>query len=298
MKILITGANGQLGTELCRCLTRGETELGPLPKKLLHATVIATDVDTLDITNLSAVSSFVRHHAPDVIISCAAYTNVDGCESHADDAFKVNALGARNLAIAAEEAGAKLIHVSTDYVFRGEGDAPLSECELPCPKSMYGKTKLLGEEYVQKFCSRWFIVRTAWLYGYVGKNFVKTMVNAGKKFGALTVVNDQLGNPTNAADLAHHLLKLAVTEEYGVYHCTSEGVCSWYDFASEIIRLAGVDATVAPCTSAEYKAKNPASADRPAWSALDNRMLRCTVGDEMRPWRDALACYFEHWDGN
>lgn len=298
MKILITGANGQLGTELCRCLTRGETELGPLPKKLLHATVIATDVDTLDITNLSAVSSFVRHHAPDVIISCAAYTNVDGCESHADDAFKVNALGARNLAIAAEEAGAKLIHVSTDYVFRGEGDTPLSECELPCPKSMYGKTKLLGEEYVQKFCSRWFIVRTAWLYGYVGKNFVKTMVNAGKKFGALTVVNDQLGNPTNAADLAHHLLKLAVTEEYGVYHCTGGGVCSWYDFASEIIRLAGVDATVAPCTSAEYKAKNPASADRPAWSALDNRMLRCTVGDEMRPWRDALACYFEHWDGN
>lgn len=298
MKILITGANGQLGTELCRCLTRGETELGPLPKKLLHATVIATDVDTLDITNLSAVSSFVRHHAPDVIISCAAYTNVDGCEIHADDAFKVNALGARNLAIAAEEAGAKLIHVSTDYVFRGEGDTPLSECELPCPKSMYGKTKLLGEEYVQKFCSRWFIVRTAWLYGYVGKNFVKTMVNAGKKFGALTVVNDQLGNPTNAADLAHHLLKLAVTEEYGVYHCTGEGVCSWYDFASEIIRLAGVDATVAPCTSAEYKAKNPASADRPAWSALDNRMLRCTVGDEMRPWRDALACYFEHWDGN
>lgn len=298
MKILITGANGQLGTELCCCLARGETELGPLPKKLLRATVIPTDVDTLDITNLPAVSAFVRHHAPDVIFSCAAYTNVDGCESHADDAFRVNALGARNLAIAAEEMGAKLVHVSTDYVFPGTGDTPLSECETPCPKSMYGKTKLLGEEYVQKFCSRWFVVRTAWLYGYVGKNFVKTMVNAGKKFGALTVVNDQLGNPTNAADLAHHLLKLAVTDEYGVYHCTGEGVCSWYDFASEIIRLAGVDATVAPCTSAEYKAKNPAAADRPAWSALDNRMLRCTVGDEMRPWRDALACYFEHWDGN
>ncbi len=298
MKILITGANGQLGTELCRCLANGATELGPLPKKLMRATVIPTDVDTLDITNLAAVSAFVRHHAPDVIFSCAAYTNVDGCESHADDAFRVNALGARNLAIAAEEMGAKLVHVSTDYVFPGEGGEPLSECELPRPKSMYGKTKLLGEEYVQKFCSRWFVVRTAWLYGYVGKNFVKTMVNAGKKFGALTVVNDQLGNPTNAADLAHHLLKLAVTDEYGVYHCTGEGVCSWYDFACEIIRLAGVDATVAPCTSAEYKAKNPASADRPAWSALDNRMLRCTVGDEMRPWRDALACYFEHWDGN
>ena len=298
MKLLITGSHGQLGSELAAQLTGGQTPFGPLPALYRDCTVQSVDVEELDITDGAAVQACMRAQRPDVVINCAAMTNVDGCEAHPDDAFKVNALGARNLAIAAEEAGAKLIHVSTDYVFRGEGDAPLSECELPCPKSMYGKTKLLGEEYVQKFCSRWFIVRTAWLYGYVGKNFVKTMVNAGKKFGALTVVNDQLGNPTNAADLAHHLLKLAVTEEFGVYHCTGEGVCSWYDFASEIIRLAGVDATVAPCTSAEYKAKNPASADRPAWSALDNRMLRCTVGDEMRPWRDALACYFEHWDGN
>ena len=162
---------------------------------------------------------------------------------------------------------------------------------------MYGKTKLLGEEYVRQFCTRWFVVRTAWLYGYVGKNFVKTMVNAARKTGSLTVVDDQLGNPTNAADLAHHILKLAVTEEYGVYHCTGEGVCSWYEFTKEIVRLAGLQATVAPCTSAEYKAAHPAAADRPAWSALDNRMLRCTVGDEMRPWKQALAAFFENWNG-
>lgn len=213
MKVLITGANGQLGTELRRCFARGRTELGPLPEKLLHASVVETVVnvpgmETLDITDRHAVAAFVRRHAPDVIVSCAAYTNVDGCEAHSDDAFRVNALGARNLAMAAEEVGAKLVHVSTDYVFSGQGSEPICECETPAPKSMYGKTKLLGEEYVRQFCTRWFIVRTAWLYGYVGKNFVKTMVNAGRKNPGLTVVNDQLGNPTNAADLAHHILKL------------------------------------------------------------------------------------------
>ena len=254
-------------------------------------------MDQLDITDRAAGRHFVRRHQPDTIISCAAFTNVDGCETSQDAAFKVNALGARNLAMAAEQVGARLIHVSTDYVFSGEGDAPLDECDLPPAAAPTARTKLLGEEYVQRFCRRFFIVRTAWLYGYNGKNFVKTMVNAGKKFGKLTVVNDQLGNPTNAEDLAHHILKLAVSHEYGVYHCTGEGVCSWYDFASEIIRLAGVDATVAPCTSAEYAAAPSAAAYRPAWSALDNRMLRCTVGDEMRPWQEALACYFEHWDG-
>lgn len=302
MKVLITGANGQLGTELRRCFAHGCTELGPLPEKLRHASVVETDVgvpgmESLDITDRHAVAAFVRRHAPDVIFSCAAYTNVDGCDANPDDAFRVNALGARNLAMAAEEVGAKLVHISTDYVFCGAGSAPLSECETPAPKSMYGKTKLLGEEYVRQFCTRWFVVRTAWLYGYVGKNFVKTMVNAARKTGSLTVVDDQLGNPTNVADLAHHILKLAVTEEYGVYHCTGEGVCSWYEFTKEIVRLAGLQATVAPCTSAEYKAAHPAAADRPAWSALDNRMLRCTVGDEMRPWKQALAAFFENWNG-
>ena len=300
MKLLITGAGGQLGTELRRQLAQGGSALGPIPEKLRHATILATDVGVegmqhLDITDRHEVAAYVRHHQPDAIISCAAYTNVDGCEAHPDDAFKVNALGARNLALAAEEVGAKLVHVSTDYVFSGAGTRPATEYDQPAPVSTYGRTKLLGEEYVRQFCSHSFIVRTAWLYGYAGKNFVKTMVNAGKKAGALTVVDDQLGNPTNAEDLAHHLLQLVVTKEYGVYHCTGEGVCSWYEFTKEIIRLAGIDATVAPCTSAEYKAAHPAAADRPAYSALDNAMLRATVGNHMRDWRDALACFFENW---
>ena len=297
MKILITGCNGQLGTELQAQLRRGKSELGPIPDRLKNATVLPVDVDQLDITDRAEVVNFVRRHQPDTIINCAAFTNVDGCETSKDAAFKVNALGPRNLAIAADKVNARLIHVSTDYVFSGEGDTPLDECDLPAPRSAYGTTKLLGEQYVQQFCRRHFIVRTAWLYGYNGRNFVKTMINAGKKFGKLTVVNDQLGNPTNAVDLAHHLLKLAVSHEYGTYHCTGNGICSWYDFAAEIIRLAGVEATVAPCTTAEYAAAHPESASRPAWSALDNRMLRCTVGDEMRPWQQALAAYFEHWDG-
>lgn len=297
MKILITGASGQLGTEIQRQLKNGGSALGPVPERLKNATVIATDVDELDITDRDATIAFVRRHQPDTIISCAAFTNVDGCETNPEGAFKVNAIGASNLAQAAERINARLIHVSTDYVFRGEGDKPLDESERVDPKSVYGKTKALGEEYVKNFCHRYFIVRTAWLYGYAGKNFVKTMVNAGKKFGKLEVVSDQLGNPTNAEDLAHHLLQLAVSHDYGVYHCTGEGICSWYEFASEIIRLSGVDATVSPCTSAEYSAKHPAAADRPAWSALENRMLACTVGNHMRDWKVALADFFAHWNG-
>ena len=297
MKILITGASGQLGTEIQRQLKNGGSALGPVPDRLKNASVISTDVNELDITDRDATIAFVRRHQPDTIISCAAFTNVDGCESNPEAAFKVNAIGASNLAQAAERINARLIHVSTDYVFRGEGNKPLDESERVDPKSVYGKTKALGEEYVKNFCHRYFIVRTAWLYGYAGKNFVKTIVNAGKKFGKLEVVSDQLGNPTNAEDLAHHILQLAVSHDYGVYHCTGEGICSWYEFASEIIRLSGVDATVAPCTSAEYSAKHPAAADRPAWSALENRMLACTVGNHMRDWKVALADFFAHWNG-
>ena len=195
---------------------------------------------------LHEVAAYVRHHAPDAIISCAAFTNVDGCETNREAAFAVNALGARNLAMAAEEIGAKLVHVSTDYVFSGDAAQPVWEYDLPAPRSVYGKTKLLGEQYVQQFCTHYFIVRTAWLYGYAGNNFVKTMLRLARQNGGVTVVDDQLGNPTNAADLAHEILNLLVTKEYGVYHCTGEGVCSWCEFAAEIIRLSGVPATGMP----------------------------------------------------
>lgn len=299
MKIIITGCRGQLGTELQKQLRAGESEIGPIPEKLRSATVVPVDLPELDISNYDAVTEFVRRQRPDVIINCAAFTNVDGCETNHDAAFRANAIGPRNLAQAAEKVGARLVHVSTDYVFSGRdnGGVPQDETTLPGPISAYGSTKLMGEQYVAQFCHRHFIVRTAWLYSYYGKNFVKTMVGLAKKNGSITVVSDQRGNPTNAVDLAHELLQLCVTHEYGLYHCTGEGICSWYDFAAEIVRLSGVPAAVTPCTSAEYKTAHPASADRPAWSALDNRMLRCMIGSDMRPWQQALETFFAHWDG-
>lgn len=290
---MITGSNGQLGRELAKNLANGYTELGPIPEELQGAQVVCVDVDEMDITNYDAVVDLVEELSLDVIFNCAAYTNVNGCETDSDTAFRVNALGARNLAMAAERFGAKLIHVSTDYVFSGEGNTPRSEWDLCDPQSVYGKTKYLGEQYVRDFCKRYFIVRTAWLYGYEGNNFVKTIMRIAREKGSATVVNDQFGNPTNAADLAHHLLKLAVTEQYGLYHCTGTGECSWYDFACKIVEYAGIPATVSPCTTAEY----PTPAKRPAYSSLDNRMLRNTVGDEMRPWEEALRYFITHLEG-
>ncbi len=291
MNVLITGGNGQLGTELAVVLENQASELGPIPDCYQNAQVVCVDVDQLDITDQKAVQDFVKEGDYDLILNCAAYTNVDACEVNRDDAFRVNALGARNLAMAAQAVGAKLIQVSTDYVFAGDGDKPYVEWDLCNPQSVYGASKLLGEQYVQQFCSRSFIVRTAWLYGYVGGNFVKTIIKAGRERGNLKVVDDQRGNPTNAADLAHHLLKLGATEQYGIYHCTGDGECSWYDFACKIIEYAGVDATVAACTTEEF----PRPARRPAYSSLEHMMLRNTVGDEMRPWQEALQYFIANY---
>lgn len=292
MKILLVGAKGQLGQQIIKIVKEKKSELGSLPKDIINADLICMDIDDLDITNIDQVKSVLNKEKPNIIINSAAFTNVDGCESNYDLAFKVNALGGRNLAIASEEIGAKLVHISTDYVFDGKGSSPLKECDITIPISAYGKTKLLGENYVKDFCSRYFIVRTAWLYGYFGKNFVYTIMNAGKERGKLTVVNDQRGNPTNAEDLAYHVLKLAVTEEYGIYHCTGDGECTWYDFASKIIEYSGIDCEVLPVTSDEYKTP----AKRPEYSSLDNMMLRNTVGDEMREWEEALKCFMNNKD--
>lgn len=180
--------------------------------------------------------------------------------------------------------------MSTDYVFSGVGEKPLTEYDLTAPYSVYGKTKLLGENYVREFCSKYFIVRTAWLYGYVGHNFVYTMRRLGKEKDSINVVNDQRGNPTHANDLAYHILKLIETEEYGVYHCTGKGECTWYDFAKTIIELSGEECKVNPCTSEEYKTP----AKRPEYSSLDNMMLRNTVGDEMRDWKDAIKSFINN----
>ena len=290
MKILITGSKGQLGNELQDIINKGYAEIGKVSDNIKNSEVIALDVEELDITKLDEVNRVLTDVKPDVVINCAAATNVDGCESNEDFAFKVNSIGPRNLAIICEKIGAKLVQVSTDYVFSGVGEKPLTEYDLTAPYSVYGKTKLLGENYVREFCSKYFIVRTAWLYGYVGHNFVYTMRRLGKEKDSINVVNDQRGNPTHANDLAYHILKLIETEEYGVYHCTGKGECSWYDFAKTIIELSGEECKVNPCTSEEYKTP----AKRPEYSSLDNMMLRNTVGDEMRDWKDAIKSFIDN----
>lgn len=287
MKIMITGCNGQLGNELIRCLKSGESEIGTIPAECMGAEILPVDIDTLDIADTAAVKAFVGANTPDVIINCAAMTNVDGCETDYETALKVNAVGVRNLAAAAKKAGAKFIHVSTDYVFAGNGTRPYVEWDKVEPQSAYGASKALGEKYALSFCDKTFIVRTSWLYGLVGKNFVKTVRRVIRERGGITVVNDQRGNPTNANDLAHHLLKLCVTEEYGIYHCTGEGECSWFDFACKIAEYSGFNDVVKPCTSDEY----PSPTKRPAYSSLRNLALECSVGNEMRPWQDALKEY-------
>ncbi len=290
MRILLVGAKGQLGRELSACFGRGYTELGVPELLKSENTVREIDIDELDISDLAAVRR-VMGDGYDLVINCAAYTNVNKCETERDLAFLANAIGPRNLAVASEECGARLIHVSTDYVFSGEGSVPYTEYDACDPRSVYGKTKHLGEEYIKQFCDRYFILRTAWLYGYYGNNFVKTMMKINRENGASRVVCDQRGNPTNAADLAHHILKLATTEEYGVYHATGAGECSWYEFTKKIVEYAGIEAEVSPCTTEEY----PTPAKRPAYSSLDNMMLRVTVGDEFRPWEEALSCFMKNY---
>ncbi len=287
MKIMITGCHGQLGNELRSILTSGKSEIGAAPQGVLGAEILPVDIDSLDISNMVAVSEYVAQNKPDVIINCAAMTNVDGCESDYETAFKVNALGVKNLAVSAENIGAKLIHVSTDYVFAGDGTKPYCEWDNVDPQSAYGASKALGEKYALSFCKRSFVVRTSWLYGYIGKNFVKTVRRVIRERGGITVVNDQRGNPTNANDLAHHLLKLALTEEYGIYHCTGEGECTWYDFAVKIAEYSGLGDTVKSCTSQEF----PTPTKRPAYSSLRNLALECTIGNEMRDWQSALKEY-------
>jgi dTDP-4-dehydrorhamnose reductase len=291
MKILITGAKGQLGTQIINILKSGISELGAIQRELKNCDIAAYDVDELDIVDLKAVREVFHRENPEVVVNCAAYTNVDGCESNEDLAFKINSIGARNLAIASEEVKAKIIHISTDYVFKGDGTSPYREYDKTNPVSVYGKTKALGEDYIREFSSKYFIVRTSWLYGYNGKNFVKTIMKAAKERGHLTVVNDQRGNPTNAEDLSHHIIRLMSTEEYGIYHCTGEGECTWYDFAKAIVEGAEIDCTVDPITSEQLNS----AAKRPTFSSLDNMMLRATVGNDMRPWQEALTAFISNF---
>ncbi len=289
MKILITGASGQLGNELKLCLDgRMHSDLGRIPEIYRNAECDFVDHDELDISDQKAVKNWFSGRNYDVVINCAAYTNVDGCEKNEATALKVNAIGPMNLAVASQAQKAKFVQVSTDYVFPGNEQRARVESDPVCPISAYGRSKHAGELLALNECSRTFVIRTAWLYGLQGKNFVKTMRRFARENGKLSVVDDQYGNPTNAADLAHVILLIATTENYGIYHCTNEGIASWFEFAKEIVELSEIPCVCEPISSEEYKRRFPNSADRPHWSALENKHLKETLVNCMRPWKEAL----------
>ena len=235
------------------------------------------------------VLKLIQKEKPYAVVNCAAYTDVDGCEDNKEKAFLVNSLGPRNIAIACEKEKAKFFHISTDYVFDGEEKGFKIEFDSINPKSIYGKSKALGEQYAMNFCSRFFILRTAWLYGENGNNFVKTIVKLAKEKKEIYVVDDQIGTPTNVVDLSYAIAKLLDTKEYGIYHCTGKGECSWFEFANHIVRCFELEAKIKPCSTEQFKRK----AKRPKHSTLENFMLKQTVGDVFRDWKKALETFAE-----
>ncbi|ADY12223.1 dTDP-4-dehydrorhamnose reductase [Sphaerochaeta globosa] len=292
MTILITGAHGQLGNELQKILEEATSERGKLPLFYERSRIVAVDVDELDITSSDAVDAFFSVHKPNLAFNCAAMTNVDGCEGNEDAAYLVNAVGPKNLALACERHGARLMHISTDYVFDGLGTRPYVETDETAPNTAYGRSKLAGEQFVLASCRNSCICRTAWLYGYIGNNFVKTLLRLAREKGSLTVVDDQVGNPTSAVDLAWQLALLAASQETGIFHCTCNGeAVSWNAFAKRIMEKAGLAVEVKACTTAQF----PRPAKRPAYSALENRHLRKTIGDSMRDWKEALDSFLVNY---
>lgn len=277
MKILITGSKGQLGIEIIRQLRKNSVYQ-----------VIGMDKDELNIVNLDDINETILSVKPDVVINCAAHTAVDLCETDIENAYKINAIGPRNLAIASEKVGAKFVQVSTDYVFNGNENQPYREDNETCPNSIYGKSKLMGEQFTKEFCSKYFIVRTAWLYGE-GNNFVRTMLKLAQNNKELNVVNDQFGSPTSTVDLAKAIIDLINTENYGTYHGTCEGQCSWYDFAKKIFEISNIDIKVNPVSSEEFKRPAP----RPKYSVLDNFMFKLVELNSFRKWEDSLIEYLE-----
>ncbi|MFQ5585240.1 MAG: dTDP-4-dehydrorhamnose reductase [Thermodesulfobacteriota bacterium] len=269
MRVFITGSRGQLGTEVERAFGGDDLFLAAHGEH--------------DITDQKIVGT-IKDFNPDIVVHTAAMTDVDGCEVAPDRAFAVNGFGTRNVAVGAEKAGAKLVYLSTDYVFDGKSEEPYDEFSPTCPINAYGRSKRAGEEFVRHLTSRFFIVRTSWLYGRVGRNFVKTILKAGAERDELRVVDDQRGNPTCARDLADVISKMVGTEAYGLYHVTGGGVCTWYEFAREIIRLASMETRIVPISSAELKRAAP----RPANSSLTGLALQ-QLGNETPPhWKEAL----------
>lgn len=278
MKILVTGATGQLGRDIVLLL-----------QKEGHS-VLACNREQLDITDQSDCQKVISSYAPEVVIHCAAYTAVDAAETDHVGAYKVNALGTRNIALASEESGAKLIYISTDYVFDGNDEVPYQEYDNTNPQSIYGKSKRAGEMMVQSFSSKWFIVRTSWVYGMHGNNFVKTMLKLGQEKPKLQVVHDQKGSPTYTVDLSKLLIDLMITDKYGIYHASNTGSCTWYEFTQAIFEEAkavagiSIQAELEPCTTEQF----PRAAPRPRNSVMDHLSIQINGFSDLRHWREGL----------
>ena len=268
-KVLVSGSGGQLGLELAALLPRRGHE------------VAAFSREELDVADFGAVRLALEEYSPDVVVNAAAYTNVDGCETEADLAYRVNALGPRNLAQLCHAQGCDLLHVSTNYIFDGASERPYEPFDTPNPISVYGRTKLAGEEYVRHLTNRWYVVRSAGVYGR-GHNFVRTMLRLGAERDALKIKDDEYISPTYAADLAQGIVGVIEAGHYGLYHLTNAGSCSWYEFARAIFELTGIEVEVDPVPSSEY----PLPADRPA-----NGALSALGSPQLRHWREALEDY-------
>lgn len=289
MKVLITGMSGMLGVDLYQTLREDYDVLGvdtrdfPAPP--------FPPINKIDITDFKATKELFYRLAPHFVIHSAAYADVDGCEENPDRAYKVNALGTHNIALICQKLDIPLLYVSTDFVFRGDKETPYTEFDEPDPMNIYGKSKLAGENYLKSFLSRYFIVRTSWLYGKWGKNFVATILRSAREKSTLRVVDDQIGSPTYSKDLSQQIRKLVESELYGIYHITNSGRCSWHQFARKIVELAQIrEVKVIPITSEELARHAP----RPKFSVLDNYCLRLSLRNEMREWREALKDFLEN----
>ncbi|WP_438434606.1 dTDP-4-dehydrorhamnose reductase [Gorillibacterium sp. sgz500922] len=273
MRILVTGANGQLGSDLVAILEKSGHD------------VLGTDRMELNITNQEICDKVITEHKPEVILHTAAYTAVDQAEEDVEAAYLVNAVGTRNVAVAAEKVGSRLCYISTDYVFDGIATKPYHEYDNTDPKSIYGKSKRAGEVLTMSLCKRSYVVRTSWVYGQNGQNFVKTMLKLGRERDVLKVVNDQVGSPTYTNDLCCFLADLIQTERFGIYHATNQGECSWYEFARAIFDEAGISVRLEPCTTDEF----PRPAPRPSYSVLSSLAIRTNGFRELRNWREAVS---------
>jgi dTDP-4-dehydrorhamnose reductase len=280
MVVLVTGANGQLGQAI-------QFVAGNYP----NIDFVFCSSSDLDITDKENCESVFKKEKPDFCINAAAYTAVDKAESDSEKAALINAIGAKNLAESCKNFNAKLIHISTDFVFDGSKKAPYNETDLPNPKGVYGQTKLEGEKAIQEVFDAYYIIRTSWVYSQFGNNFMKTMLRLASERTSLSIVNDQIGTPTNAVDLANAILKIVESKtgnkHYGIYNFSNEGQCSWFDFAMKIFEINQVIIDVTPIPTTQF----PTPAARPKYSVLDKTKIKTTFGIEIKPWEQALEIY-------